>query len=520
VKLLYEMMLPLLHTSSSAVVGITDMSGLGQNKTAVRLFTIIFLVLAGCVIGTGCLGAITFPGLDRQNHLAENDGKLSVYFLDVGQGDSTLFVYEGKTILIDAGETDMGDRVVSDLQSRNVTQIDLLVATHPHSDHIGGMQKVLAEFTVKKVLDAGVPHPSPIYEHFLDTIEQKHIPYQVAEQGQVIEVDPAIRVFVLSPLKVRTGDDPNDNSVVLRISYGAIGFLMTGDLDNTGEDALLKTGYPLDAEILKVGHHGSLSSTSPSFLARVHPETAIISVGADNPYCHPHAETLDLLKESGVTVYRTDLNGTILVRTDGMSYAVKTRTDMSGMGPTAFGPVLVFTVPTLPEGTVVPLPSFTLPPFAMNWTNPSLPPVPPIGNSSGVNALSPFADNWTIASLPPAPRIGNASGVYISSTQFDAPGDDRQNLNEEWVRLTNRGDGLVLLAGWTLSDSTGSNPYVFPAYILMPGSSVTVYSGCGTINDTALFMCRDEPLWGNTGGPAILKDGSGHIIDQRSEGSA
>jgi len=482
------------------VHGTADMAEPGQKKAGIRLSAAIFLVLAGCVIATGCLSAITFPGSSGQNHLAENEGNLSVYFFDVGQGDSTLFICAGKTILIDAGEIDMGDRVVSDLRSRNVTRIDLLVATHPHSDHIGGMQKVLAAFPVGKVLDTGLPHPSSTYEHLLETIEQEHIPYQVAEQGQVIEVDPGLRVFVLSPPEERLGDDLNDNSVVLRISYGTIDFLMTGDLDTAGEDALLRTGYPLDAEILKVGHHGSSSSTSPAFLERVHPETAIISVGADNPYGHPHAETMDRLERSGVTVFRTDLNGTILIRSDGMSYSVKTETNTSRitgvttpcMQTVTTGTLFtapVFTLPTLPGDAAVALLSMTLPPFAENWT------VPP---------------------LPPAPQIGNASGVYISATRFDAPGDDRQNLNDEWVRLTNRGDGWVLLAGWTLSDTTGSQPYVFPAYVLMPGSSVTVHSGRGTMNDTSLFMGLDAPLWRNTGDEATLKDGRGNIIDQRS----
>jgi beta-lactamase superfamily II metal-dependent hydrolase len=476
------------------------MTSPGQKKAGIWLPAAIFLVLAGCVIATGCLGAITFPGSVGQTHRAENEGKLSAYFLDVGQGDSTLFIYEGKTILIDAGEEDMGNRVVSDLRACNVTRIDLLVATHPHSDHIGGMQKVLAAFPVGKVLDTGLPHPSTLYEHFLETIEEKHIAYQVAEQGQTINVDPAVRVVVLSPPDERTGEDLNTDSIVLRISYGTIDFLMTGDLDSAGEDALLRTGYTIDAEVLKVGHHGSSSSTSPAFLGRVHPEAAIISVGADNPYGHPHRETMDLLERSGVTVYRTDMNGTILVRTDGMSYSVKTQTTMyhttgvtpptlQSVTPGTLFPVPAFTLPTLPGDGAVPLPSLTRP---------------------------PFAENWTIPPLPPAPQIGNASGVYISATHFDALGDDRQNLNDEWVRLTNRGDGLVLLAGWTLSDTTGSRPYAFPAYILMPGSSVTVYSGQGTMNDTALFMSLDAPLWSNTGDEAILKDGSGNTIDQRS----
>lgn len=466
-----------------------------QKKTQGSLYTALFLILSGYIIVAGCLGAVTF-GLTAQSHLAGNEGKLSAGFLDVGQGDSTLFLYDGKTILIDAGEFEEADRVVRDLRLLGVTKIDLLVATHPHSDHIGGMQKVLAAFPVEEVLDTGLAHPSLTYEHFLETIEEKHIAYKVAEQGQSIDIGPEVRVLVLSPPQGLPDDDLNANSVVLRISYGTIDFLMTGDLDKTGEDALIRTSYPLDAEILKVGHHGSSSSTSPAFLARVRPETAIISVGEDNPYGHPHEETLHLLKENGVTVYRTDRDGTILVRSDGLSYSVKTETGSPDIFATATHtnatqsptPVPVI-LPTIPGCAPVPIPSFTLP---------------------------SFAENWTVPTMPAVPQIGNASSISISTIQFDAPGDDEQNLNGEWVRLTNRGEGPVLLSGWTLSDRTGSHPYLFPAFVLMPGSSVTVYSGTGTMNDTALFMGLDSPLWGNAGDEAILKDGSGNIIDRRS----
>ena len=479
------------------------MAGPGLRQEGVYcalLSAVLVLVFVGCLTVQGCLGVMTFPGrAPAQTHLADNDGKLSVYFLDVGQGDSTLFLYEGKTILIDAGEYEMGDQVVDDLRSLGVTRIDLLVATHPHSDHIGGMQQVLSAFPVGKVVDTGLAHPSSSYEHFLETIEQNHIPYQVAEQGQTVDIDPLLRVLVLFPPEERPGDDLNANSVVLRISYGAIDFLMTGDVGKEGEDALLRTGYPLDAEILKVGHHGSSSSTSAAFLARVRPETVVIPVGAGNDYGHPHTETLTLLKGSGVTVYRTDQNGSILIRSDGMSYSLKTEVTTTGTvvttrfaqtsSPGTAKPSPVGILPTIPGDVVVPLPSFTLP---------------------------PLPENWTLPTLPAIPQIGNASWVSVSAAQFDAPGDDRQNLNGEWVRLTNRGEGFVLMAGWTLSDTTGSYPYVFPAFVLMPGSSVTVYSGKGTMNNTALFMGLDEPIWGNTGDTAILKDGSGNIIDQRS----
>jgi hypothetical protein len=319
----------------------------------------------------------------------------------------------------------------------------------------------------------------------------------VAEQGQTIDVDTAVRVFILSPPAQRIGDDPNINSVVLRISYGTIDFLMTGDLGGEGEDTVIRSGYPLEAEILKVGHHGSSSSTSPAFLARVRPEMGVIYVGEGNPYGHPHKETLDLLKESRVTLYRTDRDGTILVRTDGMSYSVKTETDNQGIWnvspPRETTTVTsVFTLPTLPLPVPIPLPQVTLPPVPANLT--------------------------ILVPVLIAPQVGNASSIYISATQFDAPGDDRQNLNGEWVQLTNRGDDTVLIAGWTLSDKSRSTLYTFPASFLVPGESVTIFSGSGTLNNTALFMEKTDPIWDNNGDIAILKDGRGTIIDQRSEG--
>jgi hypothetical protein len=117
----------------------------------------------------------------------------------------------------------------------------------------------------------------------------------------------------------------------------------------------------------------------------------------------------------------------------------------------------------------------------------------------------------------PSLQVGNASSVSISAVQFDAPGDDTKNLNGEWVRLANRGDDAVLLTSWTLADRSSAEPYRFPAFLLLPGSSVTVYTGSGVLNDTALFMGRTGPLWGNSGDRATLRDGSGNIIDQEPE---
>ncbi|MFA4850787.1 MAG: MBL fold metallo-hydrolase [Methanoregula sp.] len=254
---------------------------IGPHRT-VAAISIIFILLS-CIAVTGCLNDLGIPDLGSRgsSHQAQNDGKLSAYFLDVGQGDASLIIFGNKTILIDAGEIDMGDRVVSDLKELGVSRIDLLVATHPHSDHIGGMQKVLDNFPVSQVLDSGMPHSSVLYERFLETIEKKKIPYKVAVQGDAINLDPTLRIVVLSPPEKRFGDDLNTNSIMLRISYGTINFLFTGDAGGEAETALAKSGYTLDSQILKVGHHGSMHSSSPAFTARVHPETAIISLGQD-----------------------------------------------------------------------------------------------------------------------------------------------------------------------------------------------------------------------------------------------
>jgi competence protein ComEC len=459
---------------------------LPASATACVLLLVLAAATAGC---TGIAApAVTTPP-------PAGSGELRVYFLDVGQGDAELILFNNKTILIDAGETDRGDRVVADLKKLGVMRIDLLVATHAHSDHIGGMEAVLAAFPVSRVLDAGVPSSSSLYGQFLTGIDNRGIPYTVAEQGQTIDLDPALPILVLSPPEKRLNDDANENSVVLRVSYGTVDFLFTGDLGGDAEDALAKSGYALDAEILKVGHHGSSSSTGKAFLARVHPETAVIETGADNPYGHPHASTLQRLAAAGATVYRTDTDGMVLVETNGASYTVTT--EKSGAD------IRTIAATTAPAGTGTVTTAATIP------TLPALPAVPAIADNGTLPAIT----------LPPV-QLGNASSVYISATQFDAPGDDRENLNGEWVRIANRGDGPVLIAGWTLTDATNTSPFVFPAVVLLPAGSVTVFTGSGAMNDTALYRGLSSPVWGNSGDVAILRDGAGTVIDRKPEGSS
>ncbi|MCS7300072.1 MAG: MBL fold metallo-hydrolase [Fimbriimonadales bacterium] len=247
-------------------------------------------------------------------------GTLQVAFLDVGQGDSALVVFpNGKTMLIDGGETDQGRRLVQKLKQLGVQQIDWLVATHPHSDHIGGLIQVLKSLPVREIWDIAMPYESPVYRDFLLAVRNARTPdgaraaFRKARQGLTLEPAPSVRVSVLAPrdpLLTGTRSDPNNNSIVLRIDAPGGSFLFTGDIEREGRRRL--TGANLRAEVLKVSHHGAANGTDKTFLNRVQPRVAVISVGAGNRYGHPHRETLALLQ--GKRVYRTDLHGDIIMR--------------------------------------------------------------------------------------------------------------------------------------------------------------------------------------------------------------
>jgi competence protein ComEC len=258
-------------------------------------------------------------------------GRLRVFALDVGQGDSSLIITpEGKSVLIDAGPPQAGDEVVAALRKRDVRSLDLAVATHPHADHIGGMRRVIENFEVKNFLDSGQEYTSKEYERMLDAIAKKRIKLIDAKKGMKFDLDSGVKFEVLNPQandqwirKVRSGGSvENANSVVLLLSYGKFSMLFTGDAETETEDLMMDANAPLRAQVLKVGHHGSRYATSARFLNAVAPKDAVISCGADNRYGHPAEETLDRLRKAGVKIYRTDLNGEITIETDGNEFEI------------------------------------------------------------------------------------------------------------------------------------------------------------------------------------------------------
>lgn len=254
----------------------------------------------------------------------DQPGVLSVHFIDVGQGDSILVTYDNKTMLIDGGRQDAGPALALYLRNEGVSTVDVMVSTHPHADHIGGLLTILREFPVKRVVDSGQPHSSRTYEQYLTIIDEKNIPYKVAERGQFINLSPAIGIEVLSPPASGLEGDLNQHSIVLKLSYGNVSFLLMGDAGFTAERNLMATRQPLHSTVLKVGHHGTKYATGRIFLREVKPEISVIEVG-DNKYGHPAPELVRRLDDIGSKVYRTDVNGNIVIATDGTTYSVTTQ---------------------------------------------------------------------------------------------------------------------------------------------------------------------------------------------------
>lgn len=277
-------------------------------------------------------GEFEFPSFLGENNQETDDGEVSVYFLDVDQGDSILIVTEEKTVLIDAGERDQSENVIADLQKYDVSTIDYIIATHPHSDHIGGFPDVLSyaaesdNLDIKNVImpdlpDSKVP-TTRTYEKFLDGIEANNISPQFLDS--TMEIDLGSAVITLLPPQGTDYSSLNDYSICAYLDCKDTTFFFTGDAEKEEEEDLIEAGLiNRKADILKAGHHGSRTSSSESLLEIISPKYAVISCGTDNSYGHPHKEAVSRLENYCDKIYRTDLEGTIIctVNQDGVEWS-------------------------------------------------------------------------------------------------------------------------------------------------------------------------------------------------------
>ena len=260
-----------------------------------------------------------------------NSGGFTVHFIDVGQADAALIICDGKTMLIDGGNSDDSNLIYSYLSQRGITHLDYIIATHAHEDHVGGLSGALTFATVGKVYCPVTSYNSNAFRNFVTNVQKRGASITVPSVGTKFSLGSAsCTVLAVNPY----ASDPNNTSIVLRVVYGNTTFLFTGDAETEVEQTLLNSGYSLSATVLKVGHHGSYTSSSYQFLWNVMPQYAVISCGKNNSYGHPHDEVVSRLRDADVKLYRTDMQGDIICTSNGstVSFSVSRNANADTFG--------------------------------------------------------------------------------------------------------------------------------------------------------------------------------------------
>lgn len=278
------------------------------------------LLMAGCAApASAAPGPAASPARDTADMPGE-ESSFSVHFIDVGQADAALVECDGHFMLVDGGNRGDSDVIYTVLKKAGADKLDMVVASHAHEDHIGGLPGAFSYATAELTLCPVTDYDSDIFRTFKEYAEEKGGGLTVPEAGDMYDLGSA-EVEILG---LNAGEDTNNTSIVLMIRYGETSFLFTGDAEREAEQALLDSGAELKADVLKVGHHGSDTSTSYPFLREVMPEYAVISVGEGNSYEHPEEGPLSRLRDAGCKILRSDLNGDIIISSDGKKLSITT----------------------------------------------------------------------------------------------------------------------------------------------------------------------------------------------------
>lgn len=255
---------------------------------------------------------------------SDDENILDAHFIDVGQGDCSLFVSDGMSMLIDCGEAENADAVIKTISEYGIESLDYVVATHAHSDHMGAMAEIITEMPVANIIISEPCEDSSLtvtYEKFIDAMEASDAEIILAKPDLTFSLGNA-NCTVLAPFNVDSSNE-NNNSVVMLITAGETSFLLTGDAEKSVEKEIMEHYPQLDADILKVGHHGSSTSSYSEFIEQISPELGIIQCGLNNKYGHPTEKTVKTLEENNVKYYRTDICGTISVHCTANGYTVE-----------------------------------------------------------------------------------------------------------------------------------------------------------------------------------------------------
>lgn len=307
----------------AAKTGSKAAEGLGLSPILSALLVLVVSVFLYCVYlenDTEDISPAAAPAFVSQ------EADLEIHFIDVGQGDCSLIIWNGSAMLIDSGEKEEAKTVLKYLKKQGVEKLDYIIVTHPHSDHMGSMSEIISAVDVGKVIAPRVSEKltptSKTYEDFLLALRNKALKLTAAKPETVYTLGTSEEdgksppeFEILAPLE--DYDDLNNYSVVLRLTYGSTAYLFTGDAEKKAERDILESGAKLDADVMKLGHHGSSSSTSEKFLEAVSPDYCIIQCGAGNTYGHPHKDTIEAVEEAGAEWYSNDRDGTIVIYSDG-----------------------------------------------------------------------------------------------------------------------------------------------------------------------------------------------------------
>ena len=423
-----------------------------MKKLFLILLAVFVMLLPACKTGS-----------DNQSDNSSDDGStppqinnLEVHFIDVGQGDSILINLGDTEVLIDGGGRTPGVRTyLNDIVDGN---LEVIVATHPHADHIGGLIAVLQAFTVEQVWLTGDTSTSQTHGDFMNSVQAESAQVKAVDRGDVLVVGE-LSFTVLNPATL--SGSTNNQSIVLSLTYGDIVFLFTGDAEQQAESLMLSAGILSDIDILKVGHHGSHSSSSLPFLNTVKPEIAVYMAGTSNSYGHPHDETITNLTNLGATIYGTDVHGDIVISTDGVGYTVQIERQVA---------------------PIVPTDSSTSNP-------PTTQPEPPSNGSANVQITNIFYDGIV-------PQVES----------------------DEYVEITNLGTEPVNLQGWKLIDIDEGYPeLIFPYFILNPGQSIRVYTNEIHPEYGGFSFNRGSAVWNNSDpDTAVLYNSQGEEVSRKS----
>lgn len=291
-----------------------------------KFISILFVLVAFIYVINDSFGLI-YDDLESINNqdtkdvtdVVSLDGDLKVYYIDVGQADSILIENNQEYMLIDGGNDADGDLLVEYFKELSITSFKYLVATHPHEDHIGGLDEVIDNFDIGTIYMPDVITTTKTFENLLDSIENKNLSYKVPEIGSSFKLGNSDFTVIYTGTDT---SDLNNTSIVLRMIYGNTSFLFTGDATEVTEEKIINQN--IEADVLKVGHHGSKYSTTDEFLAKVNPKYAVISVGSNNKYGHPASSTVNKLENANVKTYRTDQDGTVILESDGNNISFST----------------------------------------------------------------------------------------------------------------------------------------------------------------------------------------------------